>query len=99
MLEILASVQNCADKTFAALEHLVFEHISVVSGCICVLQQWDDSRRNFIKKLRALSVPVMVLLIVRPGDPKPDPETLREEPENFHVLETGKISEGLSKLK
>jgi len=99
MLEILASVRNCTDKPFATLEHLVFEHISIMSGCVCVLQHWDDARRNFIKKLRALSVPVMVLLIVRPGDPKPDPKTLGEEPENFHVLETGKISEGLAKLK
>ena len=98
MLEILASARNCADKPFAALEHLVFGHISMVSGCVCILQQWDDPRRKFVKKLQALKVPVMVLLIVRSGGHKPDAGTL-EEPENFHVLETGKISEGLAKLK
>ena len=54
MLEILASVANCADKKFATLEQLVFNHVSAVSGCICVLQQWDDARKNFVKKLRAL---------------------------------------------
>jgi len=37
MLEILASAQNCGDKPFSALEHLVLEHIGVVTGCICVL--------------------------------------------------------------
>ena len=99
MLEILASARNCPDKPFAALEHLVLEHISIMSGCVCVLQKWDASRRSFIKKLHALNVPVLVLLIVRPGEPKPDAASLREEPENFHVLETGKISEGLAKLK
>ncbi len=99
MLEILASARNCADQPFAALEHLVFEHVSIMSGCVCVLQKWDDPRRNFIKKLQALKVPVMVLLIVRPGESKPDARTPREDLENFHVLETGKISEGLARLK
>ena len=67
MLEILASVRNCADKTFETLEQLVLNHVSAVSGCICVLQRWDDARKNFVKKLRALDVPVLVLVIVRPG--------------------------------
>ncbi len=67
MLEILASVQNCADKKFDALEHLVLNHISVVSGCICVLQRWDEARRKFVEKLHALGVPVLVLVVVRPG--------------------------------
>ena len=39
MLEILASIRPCADKSFETLEHLVISHISVVSGCICVLQK------------------------------------------------------------
>ena len=99
MLEILASVRNCADRTFDALEHLVLNHVSVVSGCICVLQRWDEPRKNFVKKMRVLSVPVMVLVIVRPGEAKPDAGPLRDEPQNFHVLEIGKISEALAKLK
>ncbi len=99
MLEILASVQNCGDKKFDALEHLVLNHIAVVSGCICVLQRWDEARRKFVEKLKSLGVPVMVLVVVRPGEQKPEAGPLRAEPENFHVLEVGKISETLSKLK
>jgi len=38
-----------------------------VSGCICVLQRWDDARRKFVDKLKALGVPLLVLVIVRPG--------------------------------
>jgi len=48
MLGILASVQNCADKPFEALEHLVFNHLPLVSGCVCVLQKWDEPRRKFV---------------------------------------------------
>jgi uncharacterized protein (DUF58 family) len=99
MLEILASVKNCADKKFATLEHLVLNHISVVSGCICVLQQWDEARKKFVEKLRALGVPVLVLVVVQPGKTKPDAGPLRDAPDNFHVLEIGKIAEQLAKLK
>jgi uncharacterized protein (DUF58 family) len=99
MLEILASVQNCADKKFEALENLVLNHLSAVSGCICVLQRWDDPRKDFVKKLRAFGVPLLVLVVVRPGERKPDAGPLRDEPENFHVLEIGRIEEELAKLK
>jgi uncharacterized protein (DUF58 family) len=99
MLEILASVKNCADKKFETLEHLVLNHLSVVSGCICVLQRWDEARQNFAKKLRALDLPLLVLVVVRPGEKKPDAGPLRDEPETFHVLEIGKIEEQLGKLK
>jgi uncharacterized protein (DUF58 family) len=99
MLEILASVRNCADKKFEALEHLVLNHISVVSGCICVLQRWDESRQDFVKKLRALDIPLLVLVMVRPGEKKPDAGPLRDAPGTFHVLEIGRIEEELGKLK
>ena len=99
MLEILASVRNCADKQFEALEHLVINHISVVSGCICVLQKWDDVRRKFVEKLRSLDMPVLVLVIALPREAKPDAGPLRDDLEQFHVLEIGKIEEQLRNLK
>jgi hypothetical protein len=100
MLEILASARNCTDKTFDALEHLVFGHISAVSGCICILQKWDDTRRKFVAKLKALNVPVTILVIVPPGGGISGAGgTLVDAEGTLHVLEAGKIGEGLSKLK
>ena len=95
MLEILASVRNCADQPFATLEKLVLNHIAAVSGCICVLQRWDEPRKKFVEKLTTLGVPLLVLLVTPPGGKKPVGET----PENFHVLEIGKVEEALAKLK
>jgi hypothetical protein len=100
MLEILASVQNCGDKKFDALEHLVLNHISVVSGCICVLQRWDEARRKFVEKLKSLGVPVMVLVVVRPGEGISGAGgPLLDAPGNLHILEIGRIEEELAKLK
>jgi uncharacterized protein (DUF58 family) len=98
MLEILASVRNCADKPFAELEHLVLNHISMVSGCICVLQRWDEPRKKFAAKMRTLGIPLLVLVMVRPGERKPEAGPLRDEPESFHILEIGKIQEQLARL-
>src|SRR5688572_3988237 len=44
MLEILASVAPSPEKPFTALDQLVVEHASSVSGCICVFLKWDESR-------------------------------------------------------
>lgn len=99
MLEILASVRNCADQPFATLESLVLNHASAVSGCICVLQRWDGARQKLIEKLKALGVPLLVLIVVPAGAKKLDAGPMRNEPENFHVLEIGKIEEALRQLK
>jgi hypothetical protein len=99
MLEILAAVRACPDRSFQALEHLVLSHVGSLSGCICVFLAWDEERRGFIEKLRRLGVPVLALVIVEPSrGPSPDPGPLRDEPHCFHVLEIGRIQEGLAKL-
>lgn len=98
MLEILASVTPCATRPFSSLEHLVLEHASVVSGCICVLLAWDEERRRFIRKLQEFGVPLLVLVITEPGESQSVKRTLPGTPERFHVLEAGRIEEGLATL-
>jgi hypothetical protein len=95
MLEILASVRVCQDEAFGKLEHLVVQHAGAVSGCICVLLTWNDERRQLVEKLAGLGVPTMVLLVVEPGM---KPYLSREQFGDIHVLEAGKIEEGLAKL-
>ena len=99
MLEILASVKNCADKPFATLEHLVLNHAPAVSGCICVLQRWDAPRRQLIQKLQALGIPLLVLVVVPPGGGLAGAGgELGDGDGTLRVLEVGKIEEGLATL-
>ena len=98
MLEILASVRTCADQRFSTLERLVLDHITAVSGCICVLLDWDEHRRNFVEKIKRLNIPLLVLVIVAPDDASLDPGPMRDEPGQFRVLELGQIEQGLLKL-
>ena len=100
MLEILASVRACREQPFSALEHLVLNHLKVVSGCICVLVAWDQERRDFVAKLNTLGIPLRVLVIVPPGQSKElDAGPMRDEPDKFHVLEVGQIESELRKLR
>jgi uncharacterized protein (DUF58 family) len=99
MLKILALVSHCRDKKFELLEQLVLNHIPVVKGCICILQKWEETRKEFVEKLRGFGVQLLVLVVMPPGQTKLDAGPLRDTPECFHVLEVGEIAEKLAQLK
>lgn len=100
LLEVLAAVQaNLNPEQFTALSELVLNHAERVSGCICVLLAWDAPRQELVRKLRLLGVPLLVLIITEAGvKTKIEPGPMRDDPQNFHVLEAGSIAEGLTKL-
>jgi uncharacterized protein (DUF58 family) len=99
MLEILGSVQPCYQQPFATLERAVLEHANVVSGCVCVLLEWDELRQRFVEKLKMLGLPVLVLVVRPAGDTQPlDPGPMTDSPENLHSLEVGRIEQQLAML-
>jgi uncharacterized protein (DUF58 family) len=99
MLEILASVNACSDRPFRTLEHLVLDHVAEVSGCICVFLAWDRERHEFIRKLQALGLPLLVLVVTEPGHSQVfEPGPMRDQAGRFHVLEAGQIETGLARL-
>jgi uncharacterized protein (DUF58 family) len=98
-LEVLAAVQPCADKPFDALEELVMRHAGAVCGCVCVLLDWDEPRRELVRQLRTRGLPVLVLVVVDAGEGEKFRATHTEDvPENFQVLEAGHVGEHLQKL-
>ena len=96
MLELLASVKPCADQPFSSLEQLVIEHASAVSGCICLFLAWNEPRRRLVRKLSALDVPVLVLVLSEQGAPEIERDA--HDPEALHVLKVGNIEADLAKL-
>jgi uncharacterized protein (DUF58 family) len=100
LLEVLASVRaHDDDSRFALLEELVLNHGAQVSGCICVFLAWDEPRRELVRKLKMLGTPLLVLLVVEPGRGHDvDPGPLRDQPQNFRLLEVGSVNEGLATL-
>jgi uncharacterized protein (DUF58 family) len=101
MLEILAGVRACSEEQFSALERLVLNHAKSVAGCICVLLAWDKERQDFIQRLKARGMPVLVLVIRASKQPPTalNPGPMCDEPERFQVLEVGQIEQGLARLR
>jgi uncharacterized protein (DUF58 family) len=90
LVEVLAGVRACTDKSFEHLADAVIGRGSTLSGCLLILLAWDEPRQSFVRKLRARGVPLMVLLLSA-EEPAPVPAWLR-------VLRPGKIQEGLAGL-
>lgn len=100
MLEILASVRPCQTDSFAQLETLVVNHANSVSGCICVLIDWDEKRRKFVEKLRLLGLPLLVMVIRPAGKTTPlELGPMSDAPGNLQSLEVGRIEEQLAQLR
>jgi uncharacterized protein (DUF58 family) len=99
MLEILAAVQSCTDKPFSNLPPLVFERATLLSGCICILLAWEEERKSFIRKLEALGLPVMVLVVTEDTISQSiDSDSDAWQPERLINLRPGRIEEGLAQL-
>lgn len=98
LLEILASVQPCRDRPFTSLLQLVVEHASELSGCLCVFVEWDEARREFVRRLREMGVPLLVFVVTEAGAPKPSPGPMASDRDRFRHLEVGKVAEELAQL-
>lgn len=99
MLEVLAGVHACQDKPFSVLENLVIAHGRELSGCVCVLLSWDEERQHFVRRLRRMQIPVKVVLIRDPNEKAiPEPGVMMDDADNFHVIASDQVAEGLKAL-
>jgi len=100
MLEILASVVACRDKSFDSIIPLVMERISLLSGCICIFLDWDETRQKLVNYLKVMGIHTLVLIIIDPeGNLENfDSESMNDELATFNILKLGKIQEELMKI-
>ncbi len=73
VLEVLASVEPCRDKSFSELQNQVMSRNEILSGCILVLLSWDAERKRFVEQLKGANLPTRVM-VVTTGDSSIDPE-------------------------
>ena len=72
----------------------------MVSGCICVLLDWDSERKALIEQLQAANIPTLVLIVSAESGLTETPERscLKNAQSSLHVLTLGEIQEGLLRL-
>ena len=103
MLEILATVTICREKPFNRLYSLILNQALVLNVCICIFLSWDDDRKKIISHLKELGISLLVIVVTNvklsePSNADFDLGPMKETPENFYVMEAGKIQEGLAGL-
>lgn len=62
LLEILASLSPSRNIPFSVLEESVLTRSGCLSGCICIFLKWDSERKTLAARLRAIGVPVWVIV-------------------------------------
>ena len=90
LLEVLAGVQMQTSDGFHALLEAVRAKRELMSGCVCILLDWDDERKALLDTLHASGATVLPLLV---STRKPD-----ALPPGIKVLAPGLIAEGLATL-
>ncbi|MBO3461801.1 DUF58 domain-containing protein [Aetokthonos hydrillicola Thurmond2011] len=100
ILEILASVVACQDKSFDSLIPIVMERVSLLNSCIAIFLCWDENRRKLVNYLRDVGVYITVFIITDKPEllHKFNSEFTSDELATFHILTLGKIQEGLMSL-
>jgi uncharacterized protein (DUF58 family) len=98
ILEILASLSPHGEKTFESLRELVLRHAPHLSACVLVFLSWDESRRALVEDLRAVGLPLLVLVVMSAPPAQAGGVGPGESPVHLHYLIPGKIQEGLEAL-
>ena len=100
MLELLASVMPCQDKSFASLLPVIQSRCSLLSGCICILLDWDEERKTLVRYLQSLGIPALILVIQ--GERGLSMELTQDVVNSSHhqiqILKLGQIQAGLMEL-
>jgi len=100
LLELLASVVPCQDRSFSTLLPVVRSRLSMLSGCVCILLGWDRDRQDLIEQLQKANIPTLALIVApAAGLSAPiDRSCLRNRQSSIRVLHVGRIQQDLWSL-
>jgi uncharacterized protein (DUF58 family) len=97
ILDLLAHVQEHPVEAFSAIAPGIMSNLSKTTTVVCVLLDWNETRRAFIDELRRNGAAVRVI-IVRDGDctldPSADAALVGPDP----VLSASRFAEGVAEL-
>lgn len=80
MLEVLAGLEPKRGGDFNRLAEFVLSRAPQLSAGICVLLAWDAPRQQLVRRLRAIGLPLRVLLIRASGTADPSASIIHVDP-------------------
>lgn len=88
LLELLACVDVCPNDPFDAIAPAVAEELAGISSAVCILLDWDDSRRRFVRTIVESGCPTKIILVRSsalsdPVDPSENVQFVELAPEDI----------------
>ncbi len=63
ILDVLACLEPCYEPPFEVVGPALFEKLSRITSLVAILQDWDSSREDFLRQVRASGVEVKVIVV------------------------------------
>jgi uncharacterized protein (DUF58 family) len=88
LLELLACVDVCPNDPFDEIAPAVADELAGISSAVCVLLDWDDSRRRFVRTIVESGCPTKIILVRggaagEPVDPSENVQFVELTPEDI----------------
>jgi uncharacterized protein (DUF58 family) len=71
ILDVLACLEPCPDPPFATIGPALFEKLAQITTVVAVLQDWDEPRQAFLRRVKALGTAVRVVIVHEGPTAKP----------------------------
>lgn len=97
ILDILACVEESRTEPFELLEPEIMEGLAQITTVICVFLDWNEARREFVRKLSSGGASVKVI-IVRDGACTLNPMEDADAAGRFAVLSNEQAERGMDEL-
>lgn len=99
ILELLASVVPCQDKTFDSLLPIMQNRLPLLSSCICIFLTWDEARQTLVKQLQSVNIPTWVLILTHDRRTlSPMLDDYQSQLMRVYPLQLGHIQQGLQAI-
>ena len=68
---MLACLEPCREPPFATIGPPLFERLAQITTVVAVLQDWDDAREDFLRRVLALGTAIRVVIVHEGSTGKP----------------------------
>ena len=95
ILDVLACLEACHEPPFEVVGPALFEKLQQITSVVAVVQDWDDAREDFLRRVKAFGVDLRIL-IVREGATRKDWARASDDLGEVSLLRPAEIEQALS---
>jgi uncharacterized protein (DUF58 family) len=94
ILDVLACLEPCHEPPFEVVGPVLFEKLSQITSVVAVLQDWDKSREDFLRRVKMAGVELRVI-VVKDGETAEPLHTADEDLGQVSVMSPTEVEEAI----